>query len=197
MVFEGLAGADLYTWVVIPLLIFVARIFDVSIGTIRVIFIARGYRFLAPLLGFFEVLIWLLAIQQILAHLSNILFYLAYGGGFAFGTFIGIVLEEKLSVGKVIVRVITKRDASALFKAFESEGYIETVSKAQGPDGKVNVLFMVIERPDVHKVVEIIKKHNPHAFYSIEDVRFVSEEHIPKSYRRKYTNVFGFYRKGK
>ncbi|MBN1544907.1 DUF2179 domain-containing protein [Candidatus Woesearchaeota archaeon] len=197
MVFEGLAGADIYTWVLIPVLIFVARIFDVSIGTMRVIFISRGYRLLAPVLGFFEVLIWLLAIQQILAHLSNVMCYIAYGGGFAFGTFIGMVIEEKLSIGKVIVRVITKRDASSLVKALEGEGYIETISKAHGPTGDVNVLFMVVERPDIPSVVDIIKRHNPHAFFSVEDVRFVSEEHIPKHYRRKYNNIFGFYRKGK
>lgn len=197
MVFEAIAGSDLYTWVVIPLLIFLARIMDVSMGTVRVIFIAKGFKFLAPFLGFFEVIIWLLAVQQILAHVSNIACYIAYGGGFAAGTFIGIVIEERLSFGKVIIRIVTRKDASKLVKALDMEGFVETVSKAAGPNGYVKVVYVVLDRKDISGVVGIVKKFHPNAFYSIEDVRYVSAKLPSKRYNRKYTNIFGFYRKSK
>ena len=90
---------DLYGWVVLPLLIFVARIMDVSIGTSRVIFVSRGYRVLAAVAGFWEVLIWLLAIGQIMQNLDNPMCYLAYAGGFAMGNYIGITLTNKMSWG--------------------------------------------------------------------------------------------------
>ncbi len=76
---------DIVAWIILPLLIFTARICDVSLGTIRVIFVARGYRYLAPILGFFEISIWLLAIGQIMRDLDNIVTYFAYAGGFASG----------------------------------------------------------------------------------------------------------------
>jgi uncharacterized protein YebE (UPF0316 family) len=87
-----LSNFGLYTWIVLPLLIFLARVVDVSMGTIRVIFVSRGLKYLAPVVGFFEVLIWLLAIGQIMKNLSSPLCYVAYAGGFAAGNYIGIVI---------------------------------------------------------------------------------------------------------
>ena len=98
---------EIFTWVIMPLLIIFARICDVSLGTIRIISIARGYKLIAPLLGFFEILIWLLAIKQIMQNLTNIFYYVAYSGGFAAGTFIGIYIEEKLAMGIFLIRIIT------------------------------------------------------------------------------------------
>ncbi|MBW2972134.1 DUF2179 domain-containing protein [Candidatus Woesearchaeota archaeon] len=194
---EGIAVSDVYTWVIIPVLIFLARIIDVSLGTMRVIFIARGFKFLAPFLGFFEVSVWLLAIQQIFAHVTNVACFIAYGAGFAAGTFAGIVIEERLSVGKVIVRIVTRRDASKLVRTLDKEGFVETVSNAATAKGKVKIVYVVIDRHDIAKVVELVKGFHPNAFYSIEDTRFVSAKLPPRTYQRSYTNLFGFYRKGK
>lgn len=80
-----LANSWVYTWIAIPSLIFVARVIDVSLGTVRVIFVSRGLKYLAPVVGFFEILIWLLAIGQIMRNLSNPACYIAYAGGFALG----------------------------------------------------------------------------------------------------------------
>jgi uncharacterized protein YebE (UPF0316 family) len=91
-----------WTWVLLPLLIFMSRILDQSIGTMRLIFVSKGYRYIGPILGFFEVIIWLLAITQVLQHLNNPLSYIAYGAGFGMGNYIGIRLEEKLSIGTVL-----------------------------------------------------------------------------------------------
>ena len=85
-------GTWIFTWVLLPILIFFARILDQSIGTMRLIFLSKGMKHIAPFLGFFEVIIWLLAIGQIMQHLDNWVCYVAYGAGFAMGNFIGITL---------------------------------------------------------------------------------------------------------
>lgn len=168
-----LFSSDVFTWVILPLLIFISRIFDVTIGTIRVMFVARGNKFLAPILGFFEVFIWLLAISQIMQNLNNIFCYLAYAGGFAAGNFIGIKIEEKLALGKLVVRVITKHDASELIVSLRRKGFGVTSVNADGVHGPVQLIFMVIKRIDLKKVVQAINRFNPNAFYSIEDTRKV------------------------
>ena len=162
---------EIVPYLVIPVLIFLGRIIDVSIGTLRVIFTAKGYKYYAPILGFFEMLIWLIAIKYIMGNLSNVFCYLAYAGGFAAGTYVGIILEEKLSMGSVIIRVITGKDSSILLTELKAKRFVPTSLGAEGPDGKVHLIFSVIERKDIQKVVNIIKKFNPNAFYTIEDVR--------------------------
>ncbi len=97
---------EVYNYVILPLLIAIARIMDVSVGTIRLIFVSRGYKYLAPALGFVEVIIWLLAIGQIMQQLDNFMSYIGYGAGFAMGNYIGIILVEKMSIGTVVVRII-------------------------------------------------------------------------------------------
>ncbi len=170
-----LLNSPVFTWLVLPFLIFLARICDVSIGTVRVIFIARGFRFYAALLGLFEVLIWLMAIGQIMKNLNNFTCYLAYASGYATGTFVGVWLESKLKMGKVIIRVITKKDASELIEHLRRGDYPITVIDAMGWTGKVQVIFSIIRRQNLPEMVEMIKRFNPNAFYSVEDVRFVSE----------------------
>ncbi|MFH1642672.1 MAG: DUF2179 domain-containing protein [Nanoarchaeota archaeon] len=184
-----------YTWIVMPILIFIARICDVSIGTIKLILISRGYKFIAPLLAFFEILIWLLAIRQIMLNLTNIFCYLAYAFGFAFGTFIGMFLEEKISLGKVIIRIITKKDAIELVKSLKDLKYKTTIIEGNGIDGKVRMVFSILDRKNIPKVVDTIKKFNPTAFYSIEDVRFVNDRIVEN--KPYFSNLISFYRKSK
>lgn len=106
-------GETFTAWVIIPLLILLARVLDVSIGTLRIILLGKGYKKLAPMLGFVESFVWILAVSQIMQNLNNLYYYVAYAGGFATGTYLGMVLEEKLSLGYVIVRVITHKDATS------------------------------------------------------------------------------------
>jgi uncharacterized protein YebE (UPF0316 family) len=196
MVFEILNGSGIYSLLFIPILIFLARIADVSMGTIRVIFIAKGFKYLAPILGFFEVMIWLMAVRELLLNLSQPIYYIAYAGGFAAGTFMGIYIEEKISMGKVVLRIVTEKDSYKLLKTFKKEGYVVTSNGATGPDGKVNVIFTILKRHDAHKAIKIMQELSPDAFYSIEDIRF-SLERVPKMFRKKNVNNFGSYRKEK
>lgn len=190
----------IFTWVILPLLIFFARILDVSIGTIRVILVSRGVRFLAAFIGFFEVLIWLLAIGQIIKNLNNVVCYLAYGGGFAMGTYLGVLIEGKLSIGMVIVRIITQRDATELISFLHLKGYGVTRVNAEGAYGDVMILFSIVRRTDLKDIIDVVKKLDPKAFYSIEDVRFVSEGIFPPE-KIRYKNIrrrfFGLWRKSK
>ncbi|MBN1156799.1 DUF2179 domain-containing protein [Candidatus Woesearchaeota archaeon] len=189
-------GSSAFTYVIVPLLIFLARVIDVSIGTIRLIFISRGYKIYAPILGFFEILIWLAAITQIMRNLTNVECYLAYAAGFATGTYVGIVLEEKISFGKVIMRIMTGRDAKPLLENLRKEEFTVTTMGAQGPDDDVNIILSAMDRKSVTKAVGIIKKFNPNAFYSVEDVRFVhGKGEIPS--KKMVSLGLGIFRKGK
>ena len=116
-------SSELFAWVILPLLIFFCRICDVSLGTIRVIFIAKGLKYIAPAIGFFEVIIWLLAIGQVMNNITNVACYIAYGGGFAAGTLLGMTVEERLSLGTVIVRVISNDKPSDCQKPVSSSNH--------------------------------------------------------------------------
>ncbi|MCW4032888.1 MAG: DUF2179 domain-containing protein [Candidatus Bathyarchaeota archaeon] len=167
-------NSEIFSYVILPLLIFFARILDVSLGTIRIVLISKGLKYFAPIFGFFEVLVWILAIGQIIQHIDNILLYIAYAGGFAIGTFVGIKLENRLSLGLVVLRVITRKDASELIGLFKHQHHGFTVVEAEGPSGPVHIIFSVVNRRDLKEVIADIKKFNPHAFYTIEDARFAS-----------------------
>jgi uncharacterized protein YebE (UPF0316 family) len=165
-----------FAYFILPVLIFCSRIVDVSIGTMRVIFITKGFLFLAPLCGFFEVLIWLIAMTQIMKNLSNVFCYIAYAGGFATGNFVGMLIERRMALGVVLIRVITKNEATELVDYLKSHRYGLTSVDAEGLFGRVKILFTVIRRAELGSVIETIKRLNPQAFYTIEDVRSVSDE---------------------
>lgn len=168
----------IFQYVVLPLFIFVARIADVSINTIRIIFMLQSKRGLSTFLGFFESLIWLLAISQIFQNISNWPTYLAYAGGFASGIYVGMMIEEKLAIGRVVIRVITTVSAEELVEYLKLNRYRFSNVSATSEEGEVNVIFTVIKREDLPKTISVIKEHNPKAFYTVEGVKKVSEDDI-------------------
>lgn len=125
----------------------------------------------APILGFFEVAIWLLAIGQVMGNVSNVACYLAYGVGFALGNYLGILIEEKVAAGTVGIRIITQRKTARLPLALEDHGYGVTTVEAQGGKGPVTMMYAVVPRKRLGHVVSLINRYNPHAFYSIEGIR--------------------------
>ncbi|KAF0198970.1 MAG: hypothetical protein FD166_961 [Bacteroidetes bacterium] len=184
--------SPVFTWVVLPLLIFLARISDQTIGTLRLIFLSKGQKKLAPFLGFFEVIIWLIAVSQIMKHLDNVFCYIAYGGGFAMGNYIGMVVEEKLSIGNVLIRIIPRRDTTELITYLRENNYGVTSVEAEGAKGKVNIVFTIIQRKDVEHVVSIINRFNPNAFYTIEEVKAINEGIFKKNRARTIFDSFSF-----
>ena len=196
----ALVTPDLFAYVILPIMIFCARIVDVTMGTIRVIFISKGIRYLAPVIGFFEVIIWLLAIGQVMNNLTNAVSYIAYGAGFAAGTYIGMYIEEKISLGLTSVRIITKRDPQELMKYLRSHNYGVTTVDGEGATGRVKMIFTIIRRQDLAHVVGIIQQFHPNAFYSVEEVKSVAEGVFPEKPSRgvfSWIDSLRFYRKGK
>jgi uncharacterized protein YebE (UPF0316 family) len=177
---DSVIPPGVFAFVIVPLLIFFARVCDMSLDTIRVIFMSKGIQYLPAFIGFFEVIIWLVAIGQVMNNLTNAVCYIAYGAGFATGTFVGMVLEEKLSLGLTSVRIITKEDPAGLVQFLRSHNYGVTSIDAEGGTGKVKMVFTIIKRQDLKHVVGIIKDFNPNAFYSIEEVKSVAEGVFPE-----------------
>ncbi|NVO20436.1 MAG: DUF2179 domain-containing protein [Bacteroidetes bacterium] len=169
------ATSPLFTWLVLPLLIFFARIMDQSIGTIRLIFISKGLKYVAPFLGFFEVIIWLLAVGQIMQHLGNWISYVAYGAGFAMGNFIGITIEERISLGTVIIRVILSKESPELIDDLKSQNFGLTLVDGEGAKGKVKLIFSIIRRKEIKSFVATVQEYNPNAFYTVEEVKASNE----------------------
>jgi uncharacterized protein YebE (UPF0316 family) len=158
-------------WVVLPLLIFLARTIDMSLSTLRILFIAQGRRRLAPLVGFFESLIWLLVVGQAIKHLDNPACVLAYAGGFACGNLVGMSIEKRLAMGTRLVRIIPTGDAQQLIDELRAQRQGLTVLDAQGANGPVKMLFTIVRRRDLPLVLETVDRLSPTAFLSVEDVR--------------------------
>ncbi|MEO0293204.1 MAG: DUF2179 domain-containing protein [candidate division WOR-3 bacterium] len=169
----------IFTWIILPILIFLSRAADVSLGTMRIIFVSKGQRFFASLLGFFEILIWIVAITKVMQNITNFFYYIVYAGGFATGIYLGIIIEEKLALGLFSIHVFTTNDAKKLLKILRDNNYGVTSRIAQGEKGKINELFIVIRRKNLNPVMKILREYDPSAFISIEDVRFVKGGTFP------------------
>ncbi len=166
---------NLFSYVILPLLIFLARICDVSINTIRIIYVLGGRRVTATMLGFFESFIWLMAIRQIFEHLDNWISYVAYPAGFAMGILVGMIIEERIAYGKVIVRIITRKDVGILIAFLNKNNFRYTKVDAQGPDGHENLVFTVLDRERLEDLLYYLKEILPTAFYTVERVNRATE----------------------
>lgn len=167
-----------WAWLM-PLLIFAAGLVYITLDTLRVISLSRGKKVLASVLGFAEIVIFLLAVGQVLSNLGNLANLVAYAAGFALGNYAGILVEEKMAMGTVIVRMITRRDAGELMQAMESRRFGVTSVAARGTSGKVRLVFTIVHRRHLRELFALIEAHNPGAFVSVEDVRSVSAGNFP------------------
>ncbi|MGD2245178.1 MAG: DUF5698 domain-containing protein [Candidatus Aminicenantes bacterium] len=198
---DTVTNSFVYLWIILPFLIFLARIIDVTLQTMRIVFISKGLKYLAPIVGFFEVIIWLLAMRAIVENLDNFACFIAYGAGFAMGSYIGMLLDRKLALGRAILRIITQKDATRLIEHLYSKGYGLTHLNAYGHRGKVKIIFMVIKKQMIPDLAAEIGRFNPRAFYSLEDVQYVSAgifpsqaSHFASQAKRR---LYGFWRKSK
>ena len=160
-----------FNYGMMPLLIFLARICDVSLGTMRIIFVSKGNKSIAPILGFFEVLIWLMAISRIMGNLTSWVNYVAYASGFAAGNYVGMYLENRLAMGLLSVMIITPDDASALVRMFKERRFGVTQVAGQGAQGEVRVIYVIIKRRDLAQVSRMLAEHRPDAFVVVNDIR--------------------------
>lgn len=138
--------SDWLKWVFIPLFIFLARVSDVSLDTIRIINVNGNNRWTATILGFFQVMIWLLAVQQIMQNLNNFLYYFTYAGGFAAGNYVGLIIQEKFVKGTALIRVISGYDLSQLVEKLNEQSIKSTLMEGTTSEDylKTHVMLIII-----------------------------------------------------
>jgi uncharacterized protein YebE (UPF0316 family) len=170
-----LEGFDWYTWVILPFIVFATRVLDVTLGTMRIIFLSRGRKLLAPLLGFVEVLIWITVVSQIVGGARNIVAYIAYALGFAVGNYVGMVIEDMLAIGTLVVRIILSGDGKKLVDNLREAGFGVTHVDGQGASGPVLLVYTVVMRKELERVVDIIHSTSPKTFFTVEELRSVQQ----------------------
>lgn len=155
----------------LPLIIFFGRICDVSLGTLRIIFVSKGHKNVAPLIGFVELFIWVVIIAQVLSRANDLSSYIAYAGGYSVGTFIGMSIEERLAFGFIKYRAFTMRNGLELVNLLNKEGFGSTLIHGEGSVSDIDIIETVIRRQHAKKVECIISEFDPKAFTIIEDIR--------------------------
>ena len=170
---------DYYAWILLPLIVFFARVVDVSLGTMRIIYTSRGKRNIASLLGFAEVFIWIVVVSQIIRNVHSLPAYTAYAAGFATGTFVGMKIEERLALGTLVLRIILPHGGDEMAQSLRKAGYGVTIVNGEGASGAVKLLYTVIKRRDLEDVAKIIHGSNSKAFFSVEEVRLAESGVFP------------------
>lgn len=189
-----------FSYVIMPLLIFLARICDQSIGTMRIIFVSKGKRNIAPILGFFEVLIWIIAISKIMQNLDNYVNYFAYAAGFATGNYVGMIIEEKLAMGILMIRVFANEKGTELVRILNSHGFGATVVEGHGARDKVHLIYTIVKRNEITSALGLINDFNPKTFYTIEEIKTVNEGIFSADKHHvtfPFSNILRQWRKGK
>ncbi|HLU25904.1 MAG TPA: DUF5698 domain-containing protein [Longimicrobiales bacterium] len=156
-----------------PIVIFVLRIFDVSLQTLRVVLSVRNARLAVPIIGFFEVLIWIFAVGSAIRNLESGWHILGYAGGFACGSAVGLWIEEKLAIGLSSVRIISTHGGVELAEALRERGFGVTEFAGQGRDGPVEIVYTVLRRRQVPELLEEVDRWDPGAFVTVEEPRAI------------------------
>ena len=175
------------------LVIFCARVGDVSLGTLRVVMVTQGRRGRAALLGFFEVLIWVFAVSAVLQHLRQIEFAVAYALGFATGNYVGLTVERWAALGHQVVRIFS-RCGHEIAERLRSDGFRVTVFDAQGRDGSVSMLYTETSRRRAPVVADVARQIDPRCYYVVDDIRVASSVDTPP---KRSILPWAFMRRGK
>jgi uncharacterized protein YebE (UPF0316 family) len=153
------------------LLIFALRVSDMTLDTLRVLFVMRGKKRIAWILGFFQSAIFVLAIGRVLTQLDNPLNIIGYAAGFATGNVVGMVIEERIAIGHILINIISSRLGTAIANHLRQNGYAVTEVSARGKDGMVSMINCSVLRKQVDVVRELVNEIDPEAFITAEDVR--------------------------
>lgn len=152
-------------------LIFLLRVSDMTLDTLRVLVVMRGKKGIAWVLGFFQASIFVLAISSVLSNLDNPLNVIGYAAGFATGNVVGMLIEERLAIGHTLISIVSSRRGSAIAEHLRDQGYAVTEVPARGKDGAVSLLNVSVLRKNVERVRKIVNDVDPEAFITAEDVR--------------------------
>lgn len=175
MTAEGILGG---------LLIFGFRVTDVSMDMVRLLLTVRGRKLIAGFIGFFEVLIFLLAISRVVTAMDNLWNVFGYCAGFATGTVVGAAIEEMLAIGYSLIRVVSSHQASAIAQGLRAEGFGATKVAGEGQEGEVGIVLTVVRRRDVPRVLRLIEALDAEAFVGVEDERTVYRGQFIRQTRR-------------
>jgi uncharacterized protein YebE (UPF0316 family) len=153
------------------LLIFALRVSDMTLDTLRVLFVMRGKKRIAWVLGFFQSAIFVLAIGRVLTQLDNPLNIIGYAAGFATGNVVGMYIEERIAMGHILINIISSRLGTAIADHLRQNGYAVTEVSARGKDGMVSMINCSVLRKQVDIVRQLVNEIDPEAFITAEDVR--------------------------
>lgn len=176
----------------LPVIIFFGRIIDVTLGTLRIIFVSKGEKYKAPIIGFFEVFIWIVIISQIFSRANDLLSYISYAAGYATGNYVGIIIESRIAFGVLVCRIYTNKEPSSLVRMIKNRGYGVTVMEGMGSIMKAWVVEAVVERKALKEIDQYITNFDKNTFYTAEDVRIRQKGIFPEP-----TSFFNRWRPGK
>jgi uncharacterized protein YebE (UPF0316 family) len=160
--------ASLPVWL-LCLLIFWLRICDVTLGTVRTVSIVKGYLGIAVALGFFEVMIWILAVSQVIIRIHESIFLaLAFAGGFAAGNAVGILVERRLAMGTSVVRILSTIHGDRIAAALREDEHDVTVFNGEGPDGPITLVYAVAPRRRTQQMLQLARSIDPELLYVSE-----------------------------
>ncbi|MFA4877533.1 MAG: DUF5698 domain-containing protein [Methanoregula sp.] len=170
------ATATVWAAATVPLIILIARIFETSLETVRTIYIARGHANLASCMGIVKTGIWLLSTGLVLTNLTDYWNILAYLAGYGIGTLLGMQIEDMISIGDVIVRLIIPGDPQPIIADLSTQGYGMTRIEGTGTfSHSVSIIFMIVPRKELSRLLNILSKKYPDILYTIEDVRNIKQ----------------------
>lgn len=170
---------DVYPWL-LPIVIFFGRIIDVSLGTLRIIFVSKGEKNKAPLIGFVEVFIWVVVISQILVRANDMVSYLSYAAGYAAGNYIGLIIENHIAYGIVLCRIYTQKNGKELVQILNKMNVGATMTHGTGSSNEVDIIETVVGRREFKKLENTLSDFDKNIFYVVEDVRSKQNGIFPK-----------------
>ena len=167
------------------LLIFVLRALDVGMATVRIVLVSRGKKGTATVIGFFEALIWVIAVARVLEALDDPLRMIAFAAGFAAGTYVGSMVEEWLAIGQSMVRIVTPTSAGQIAPLLREKGFGATVLNGDGMNGEVRVTFTVLPRKRIEEILKLVKELSPEAYVTIDNTASIDLHHRQERSVRK------------
>ncbi|CAN5874858.1 DUF2179 domain-containing protein [soil metagenome] len=180
---------DFISYILLPALIFLARVADVTVATVKLMFVVNNARKKAAFLVFFEALITIMALSRIMQDASNILAFVMYAAGFATGTFVGMWIEEKMAYGSMLVRILCKDMPPELLHYLVQNKYRYSLVEANDQEGNTQVLFTVCKRSRLKVFLPALEQIAPQALYTIEGVKQVSQEFLPEKERWSWSRI--------
>ncbi len=154
--------------------IFFLRLLDVSLGTLRLIMIARGKRSHAAVLGFFEITIWIVAVARVLNDIANIWLVLAYSSGYAAGTALGIWIENRFTESSVMLRIASPKNSALIANWLRAKEFRVMQMQGASIEGPVQLILSMVDRRRLANTVREIQSIDSNAEVTVEDLRFVA-----------------------